>query len=100
MLLHHSGKDISKGLRGHSSLLGAVDTELELVRVDSMIKSTEIAGQGILTITKQKDGEDNRKIGFEVVPVVLKSSGIGLDDITSLAVQSSDSVVRYRQEKS
>lgn len=99
MLLHHSGKDISKGLRGHSSLLGAVDTELELVRVDSMIKSTEIAGQGILTITKQKDGEDNRKIGFEVVPVVLKSSGIGLDDITSLAVQSSDSVVRDRQEQ-
>ena len=99
MLLHHSGKDIAKGLRGHSSLLGAVDTELELVRVDSMIKSTEIAGQGILTITKQKDGEDNRKIGFEVVPVVLKSSGIGLEDITSLAVQSSDSVVRDRQEQ-
>jgi len=99
MLLHHSGKDIAKGLRGHSSLLGAVDTELELVRVDSMIKSAEIAGQAIMTITKQKDGEDNRKIGFEVVPVVLKSSGIGLDDITSLAVQSSDSVVRERQEQ-
>ena len=99
MVLHHSGKDISKGLRGHSSLLGAVDTELELVRVDSVVKSSEITGQGILTITKQKDGEDNRKIGFEVVPVVLKESEIGLEDVTSLAIQSSDSVVRERQEQ-
>ena len=46
MVLHHCGKDAAKGLRGHSSLLGAVDTELELLRFDEQMK-------GVLTISKQ-----------------------------------------------
>ena len=36
LVIHHSGKDVTKGLRGHSSLLGAVDTELEINRLDSV----------------------------------------------------------------
>ena len=32
MAVHHSGKDAAKGARGHSSLKGAVDTEIELTR--------------------------------------------------------------------
>ncbi|EEW57677.1 regulatory prophage protein [Ruegeria sp. TrichCH4B] len=31
MLIHHSGKDIARGARGHSSLRAAVDTEIELI---------------------------------------------------------------------
>lgn len=49
-LVHHSGKDTSAGSRGHSSLLGAVHTELEVKN----------GGDGIITLatTKQKDHAD------------------------------------------
>ncbi|HVM52349.1 MAG TPA: AAA family ATPase [Acidimicrobiales bacterium] len=49
-VVHHSGKDASAGSRGHSSLLGAVHTELEVLN----------GGDGIITLrtTKQKDHAD------------------------------------------
>jgi hypothetical protein len=85
MVLHHSGKDAAKGLRGHSSLLGAVDTELELLRFEEQMK-------GVLTISKQKDGADNERFGFEMVEVEIRPAGLGLSDpVVSLAVQASDS---------
>ena len=34
MLVHHSGKEQSKGARGHSSLRAAVDTEIEISKKD------------------------------------------------------------------
>ena len=83
MILHHSGKDATKGLRGHSSLLGAVDTELELLRFEDSMK-------GIVTISKQKDGADNDRIGFEMVTVELPAPTGALqigEPQTSLAVQ-------------
>ena len=84
MVLHHCGKDAAKGLRGHSSLLGAVDTELELLRFDEQMK-------GVLTISKQKDGADNDRFGFEMVEVEIRPAGLGLSDpVVSLAVQASD----------
>jgi hypothetical protein len=87
MVLHHSGKDAAKGLRGHSSLLGAVDTELELLRFDDQMK-------GVLTISKQKDGADNERFGFEMVEVEIRPAGLGLTEaVVSLAVQASDSAV-------
>ena len=87
MVLHHSGKDAAKGLRGHSSLLGAVDTELELLRFDEQMK-------GVLTISKQKDGADNERFGFEMVEVEIRPAGLGLSEpVVSLAVQASDSAV-------
>jgi len=86
MILHHSGKDQSRGLRGHSSLLGAVDTELELLRFDESMK-------GLITVSKQKDGQDNTRIGFEMVKVELAAPNKSLqieDPVTSLAVQASE----------
>jgi hypothetical protein len=86
MILHHSGKDATKGLRGHSSLLGAVDTELELIRFEDSMK-------GIIRTAKQKDGEDGTRIGFEMVSVELAPPAGSLqigDPITSLAVQASE----------
>lgn len=83
MILHHSGKDATKGLRGHSSLLGAVDTELELLRFEDSMK-------GIVTISKQKDGSDNDRFGFEMVTVELPAKDNALqigEPQTSLAVQ-------------
>ena len=86
MILHHSGKDQSRGLRGHSSLLGAVDTELELLRFEESMK-------GVITVSKQKDGQDNTRIGFEMVKVELSAPNKSLqieDPVTSLAVQASE----------
>jgi len=89
LLIHHSGKDITKGLRGHSSLLGAVDTELEIQRQDSVINSadTSVVGNAILTVTKQKDGADSITVGIEVVNVEVGESALGFETITSLAVR-------------
>ena len=67
MIVHHSGKDEARGQRGHSSLLGAVDTELEVSRASN----ATIERFGQLTVTKQKDGDDGFQIGYkmEVVPL-------------------------------
>lgn len=86
MVLHHCGKDAAKGLRGHSSLLGAVDTELELLRFDEQMK-------GVLTISKQKDGADNERFGFEMVNVQIGEL------VNSLAVQASDSALNELPSK-
>lgn len=61
MLIHHSGKDQSRGARGHSSLRAAVDTEIEVQ--DS--KEGKFA-----QVTKQRDldGKGNR-IGFQLHPI-------------------------------
>jgi len=86
MVLHHCGKDTAKGLRGHSSLLGAVDTELELLRFDEQMK-------GVLTVSKQKDGEQGTRYGFEMVEVEIKPL------VYSLAVIESDSAVNEMSKK-
>lgn len=67
MFIHHSGKDSSKGARGHSALRAAVDTEIEVKKNDSL---------GIVVqVTKQRDGKTGERYGF-----VLHSIPLGLDD--------------------
>ena len=100
MVLHHSGKDATKGLRGHSSLLGAVDTQLELMKIDATPNpSSPIAGSGILTISKQKDGQDGLKIGFEMVKVEIQSGTLGISEAQiSLAVRASDEAIQQQMQ--
>jgi hypothetical protein len=61
MLVHHSGKDLSKGSRGHSSLKGAADTEIELSKDEST---------GIISarVVKQKDLESGKVFPFKLIP--------------------------------
>jgi RecA-family ATPase len=102
MVLHHSGKDATKGLRGHSSLLGAVDTQLELQKLVTDDLKEGIAGQGTLTISKQKDGQDNLKFGFEMVQINInqgKESGLGLDENVSLAVKEHQEMIDEQHKK-
>ena len=80
LVVHHAGKDATKGLRGHSSLLGAVDTELEIIRIED-------APKGILHISKQKDGEDGQRMGFQMVTVDIGTSALGFEEVTSLALE-------------
>jgi len=96
-IVHHVGKDITKGLRGHSSLLGALDTELELQRLDAALQDNQYAGSGNITITKQKDGSDGAKYGFRMVKVNLDNGRLGFDNTQSLAVEAADIVVNTQQ---
>jgi len=83
ILVHHSGKDSSKGARGWSGIKGAVDTELEVIRSDS---------DRAISVSKQKDGEDGAQFGFRLlqVPVGIDEDG---DVITSCVVEQSDTAV-------
>ena len=96
LVIHHSGKDQAKGLRGHSSLLGAVDTELELLRFDDQPR-------GVVTVSKQKDGEDGVRYGFEMVEIEIDekdSNPLSLDEPRkSLAVNPSDESARRTPEE-
>lgn len=77
MVVHHSGKDTSKGARGHSSLRAATDTELEVA-------------DNVLTVRKQRDGEHAAALRFRLKTVDL---GVDCDDrpITSCVVEWSSS---------
>lgn len=74
MVVHHSGKDESKGARGHSLLRAATDTELE-------------AKDGVLVATKQRDMDTGDEIGFELVKVQMGVTTRG-KPITSRVVRS------------
>lgn len=63
LVVHHSGKDASRGSRGHSSLLGAVSLELEVTR--------EQKQPGVIKVTKMRDGEDGQEYGFDIESVEL-----------------------------
>lgn len=64
LVVHHSGKIANKGARGHSSLRAATDTELE------------IADRKI-TVSKQRDMEIGRPIGFDLRQVVIGKDANG-----------------------
>jgi hypothetical protein len=62
-VVHHTGKDESRGMRGSSALLAAVDAELELTRI-----SDDDADEPVCTVksTKQKDGMDGLSWSFRL----------------------------------
>jgi hypothetical protein len=82
LLVHHSGKDDTKGARGWSGLKAAADVELE-------VKRDKDGAQRSVTITKMKDGEDNTSQGFKLRTVVMSKDEDG-DDITSCVVEYND----------
>lgn len=84
MLIHHTGKDTSRGARGHSSLRAAVDTEIEIVEAEE--------GQEIrkAVVRKQRDYENGKEYEF-----TLKVVDLGVDPendkiTTCIATQVSD----------
>ena len=76
VIVHHSGKDASKGLRGHSSLYAAMDAVIEVGRNGD---------SRYWRLAKSKEGRDGIRRGFR-----LKSVGLGYDEdgepITSCVV--------------
>jgi len=78
MLVHHTGKDASKGLRGHSSLIAALDVAIEVKR-DSSGRSW--------SINKSKDDADDAQYHFELKKIILGTDSDG-DQISSCVVDA------------
>lgn len=76
--IHHTGKDELKGARGHSSLRGAVDSEVEIRRAEG--------GAIFVTATKQRDLETGRPFAFRLTKVEVGTNHRG-KTVTSCIVE-------------
>lgn len=79
MLVHHSGKNESRGARGHSSLRAAVDTEIEISRSEESSLTTVL-------VTKQRDLPVIPPMYFQLKTVCLGRDEHGAE-VTSCVVQ-------------
>lgn len=89
LLVHHSGKDAAKGLRGHSSLHAALDGAIEV---------TGGGDQREWRVAKSKDDETGTVYGFRLVTVTLGDDEYG-DPITSCVAvpdESAEAIKRVR----
>lgn len=68
VLIHHSGKDATRGARGWSGLRAAADAEIEITRNGDYRSAT---------ITKMKDGSDGESLSFKlkVIPLGVDAEG-------------------------
>ncbi|MCK2086657.1 helicase RepA family protein, partial [Thauera aromatica] len=76
LAVHHTGKDATKGLRGHSSLLGALDAAIEVTRTDDRRE---------WRTAKSKDGSDGDAHPFRLEVVELETDEDG-EPVTSCVV--------------
>ena len=76
VLVHHTGKDSTRGLRGHSSLFAAMDAAVEVSR-DGDRRTWSVA--------KSKDGQDGDAHPFKLQVETLAVDGHG-DPVTSCVV--------------
>ncbi len=90
ILVHHTGKELSRGMRGHSSLIAALDGAIEVSRNDQ---------KRSWTIAKTKDGEDGKTVYFKLKHHILGQDADG-DDITSCSIEPDQSAVFVTKEPS
>jgi hypothetical protein len=83
VLVHHTGKDTSQGMRGHSSLFAALDGAIEVKRSTS--------GRS-WSVAKTKDGEDGKSTPFRLM---VHDLGIDPDGepITSCTVEAANASI-------
>ena len=89
VLVHHTGKDETKGARGSSSLYGAMDTVIEISRAGDVRTAK---------ITKQKGGADGQEFGFKLIPVPVGTDEDG-DEITSCVIEHTATVPKAQRKK-
>jgi putative DNA primase/helicase len=81
LLIHHTGKDASRGMRGHSSLYAALDCAIEVKRQGDHRE---------WLLAKSKDGEDGASHPFKLETVHLRTDSDG-DEITSCVIVANQS---------
>jgi len=84
LLVHHSGKVSSKGMRGHSSLFAAMDGAIEVTRNGDR-REWQVA--------KSKDGIDSQAHQFKLLTINLGIDMHG-EEITSCVVRSDDTLAQ------
>ncbi|AOJ38489.1 helicase [Burkholderia lata] len=89
LVVHHTGKDAAKGLRGHSSLFAALDAALEVTRID---------GRREWTVAKSKDDADGERYAFALRVVDLGEDEDG-EPVTSCVIESDAAASPNRQSK-
>lgn len=89
VLIHHSGKDSSKGARGSSALRAAADGEIEVSRFEDDREAQ---------VMKLKNSQDGQRFGFKlhVVPVGLDEDG---DVVSSCVIEHTDVKTREKKTK-
>lgn len=80
MIIHHTGKDTAKGMRGHSSLIAAIDSELEVARPDSGRTVT-------LHVGKQRDAMSDYDLQAGTLETVTIGEGEDGEAIESAVLQ-------------
>jgi hypothetical protein len=83
LLVHHTGKDASKGLRGHSSLHAALDAAISITKEGDQFR---------WSIAKSKDGRDDKVSSFRLDKVVIGSDDDG-EVITSCVIKPDEKYV-------
>jgi AAA domain len=76
MIVHHTGKDESRGMRGHSSLNGAADITLHVSGAEDGRRAE---------VKKNKDGVSGVGLGFTLRPIVTGRDEDG-DEIVTMVV--------------
>lgn len=89
LLVHHSGKDASKGLRGHSSLHAALDAAIEVSRTDD---------RRDWRIVKAKDGDDGKAQPFKLDVVEIGEHDDG-EPMTSCVVVADETPTEMRRPR-
>jgi hypothetical protein len=81
LIVHHAGKDATKGARGHSSLRAAVDTEILVEGLD---------GTRTATVCKQRDMPSGQVYAFTLEPVTVGTDAEDGTAVTSCVVAVTD----------
>jgi hypothetical protein len=89
LIIHHTGKNTTQGLRGHSSLKAALDANIEIIGGDKKA----------IVLEKVKDGEDGQSHPFRLAAHTLGVDSDG-DAITSCTVERDHSAIFTKPEPS
>ncbi|MBK9294838.1 MAG: AAA family ATPase [Oligoflexia bacterium] len=79
LLIHHRGKDTSRGIRGHSSIRAALDTSIELIKENNLTK---------VKIDKQRDLPPMHPFYFKLEPVFIGTDSEENEVSTCIVVPS------------
>ncbi|HEX2526920.1 MAG TPA: AAA family ATPase [Geminicoccus sp.] len=90
LVVHHCGKDLARGARGHSSLRAATDVELEITNVD---------GVGVIRVGKNRDESGEATFGFvlDVIELGINSRGRTVTTCVARAVEAPQAQEKRRE---
>lgn len=92
VVIHHSGKDATRGARGWSGINAAMHSAWEVERLD------DGAPDRVVTVRKLRDGEDGGKMGFRLERVEV-SELIDDEVVASCVVEPAEVAARAPHQK-